>query len=482
MLEALVIVIAGCTPRRVCILALALFMLSTSKQQHWPTAILLGVGIVVADWLSTRRFRYQLALAVCLATGAGTVVWGHIMAAPENVNLVRCNMTDSILAGILPLAKDRSRAVALLGLPPRCVEYIGMSWYDPRVQDGHHPCPEVFGVSRLRLLRLFWDDPALAWRMFSQCLDDLEQQRRGLLVADHLGQVEGGYFAQTPAWTISTPVTQVKGTARRVLWLLPLGLVACYAIRAILRLRKGRLLGVEFPVVLCGVLGYTLLFLVVVGDGYQDYMRHCHLSVNLLVAVYVLAGAHLGAWVVMNAWQIANSGWHQPNVSPISAAPEPMQAGRPRVWCLAVLATVAFIATTALTAVWLRAPFPIAAHQLPAAPQNGVGCGQFELATRKPHTVEASGWVLGIRNNCRLERVILAQAGRVLPVHVFHGWVRQELIRPLGSQSSPPLGWMAAIPERCIDLQIPLQAFALLQDGTIVRLPSGAGARLTGSD
>lgn len=470
VLAGMLVVVAGPTPWRSAVLGLSLLLLAVSKQQHLATVVLLAAGLLVATCIAARRVARGPTVALCLGTCVGAALtWSSIHRSDvPTQELRKCNLTNSILGGILPLAKDRARAVELLGMPPRCVAYVGFTWYDPRREHGH-PCPEVFQVSRLSLVRLFWSDPFLPWRMLNTGLAKLAAEPAGLLVG--LGHVEGGSHARVPRRGIADLVVRLHGAPRRIFWAFPLVLVGFYAIREVFRLRGKRPPDVGQVVVICGLLAYATLFLVVIGDGYEDYLRHNHLAVNLLLATYLLAGGHLVGSLPGTCRKPAAA----------TAPAPPTKTGRLRGWRIAALWTALYLTLTALMVVRLRErPWTPAVDAAKVARQE-TDCGQLERAVRMPNgTVRVSGWVHPAPKQGAVERVILVYQGHVLPTPVFRGAPRDDISSRLGLPQLPGPGWEAAIPPRLVRHGGRLEAFLVFDDGTLESLPASPGVGLLG--
>jgi hypothetical protein len=482
VLAGMSVILAGPTPGRSILLAVLLFLLATSKQQHGPTAVLLAAGILAADWIIVGRFPRRLAIPLCVGALAGAAfgAW-DVHRVDTTKSLRRCNLTNSILAGILPLARDRERAVRLLGMPPRCVEYIGMNWYDPRMANGH-PCPEVFHVSRLRLLRLFWDDPSLPGRMVARALAELDRQPRGLLIA-HLGQVEEGYMTPVPRWSISDLVARLHGARRHAFWLLPIVPVGWYGCRAAIQLWRKRPVGVELLVPICGLLAYAMMFLIILGDGYEDYLRHNHLSVNVLLTIYLLAGWQVVVSLVRAVWRAMPAGARiaEPDVSAAGDAVDSptMRAVRLRCWSLVTFGGALFLTATAAMTTCLCTPARGGRWDGSHVDRQVVDCGRLETTVPQDDgTVRVFGWTCDARDKGPAERVILVHDGRILPVHVFRG----DVAAAFGLPKLPGLGWCAAIPRRWAGRRGPVEAYAVFKDGTMGRLPSAPGIGILGEE
>lgn len=149
-------------------------------------------GVGAASW-GARALVVGVALACAVvgmraqqhALGSGGYMWSMNMGAA----------TDTFFGAILPLHRDPDRALELIGLPASCRPYVGRTWYDEGMQPP--PCPEVGAVSRLRILRLLLDDPALGLRLAARALPMLQP-----LIVRYYGQVEGLDLAQADArWT-----------------------------------------------------------------------------------------------------------------------------------------------------------------------------------------------------------------------------------------------------------------------------------------
>lgn len=177
------------------LLAASFVLLAFSKVQYAGLPFAFVTLLILTTFSLHRRQSRSgaiwagLALAVLAAAGGvvlqsrahggGGYAWSMRMGAA----------TDTYFGAALPNVSDHGRGLALLGLPPRCAEYIGKDWYSPGMQPP--PCPEVESVPRWKLLRLAFDDPWMVVRITRQAVPLLQP-----LVVRYYGHVEGGDHQQ----------------------------------------------------------------------------------------------------------------------------------------------------------------------------------------------------------------------------------------------------------------------------------------------
>ena len=115
------------------------------------------------------RFGPVTLLLACVACLGGLYHF-HATRNEHTAHIAIANEVDTVLGAVLPAATDKQAALRDLGLPPHCAAAIGMTWYTPGFQQ-HSPCPEVDGLGRLVLIKLFLLDPATFTHPFHQVIE-----------------------------------------------------------------------------------------------------------------------------------------------------------------------------------------------------------------------------------------------------------------------------------------------------------------------
>lgn len=270
---------AGLPLAFVALLTLAIFTL----HRHQPRTGAVWAGLAVALFAAGGSVVLQSR-----AHGGGGYAWSMRMGAA----------TDTYFGAALPNVSDHGRGLALLGLPPRCAEYIGKNWYSPGMQPP--PCPEVESVPRWKLLRLALDDPWMVVRVARQAVPLLQP-----FVVRYYGHVEGGDYEQADLrignglasigeWPEALPAP-VFGA---LLGLTILGAAVAFVELARSALAGGAAAGVLLPSFVV-VLALTEVYCFAtswVGAGWVDLARH---SIVGQLAFLCL--------VVASPWQIVRS-------------------------------------------------------------------------------------------------------------------------------------------------------------------------------
>jgi len=429
----------------------------------------------IAGYVRWRRFPLGLTVSLAAASCAALALylWQYGGESPAISVLRRCNITNATFAGFLPYAKNKPRAVALVGLPPHCNQYVGMNWYDPRMAGGH-PCPEVFKVSRLSLLYLCWDDPTILWRLLNRALFDLETDCYGLLPID-LGNVEGVSRGRVPRPTVSDLVLRLGYYPRRIFYLLPAAIVAFYMIRAVVGLRRSWPPGPGILVIMAGLIAYSSFAITILGDGFLDYMRHNLLAINLLLVIYLTAAGHF-AWWLGRRWFAVAGAMQQPAET---AANVPSKSHRLAAWCAAAGATALYLGLTAGAVLIMREPYPHVAFEQSKVDASLGHCGTAENVLRGANDqLLLFGWAYDRRNQSRAARIIITCDGIPLPVHVLRGMSRRDVETGLGLPPTSRIGWETSIPARLAKRGCWLNFYAVLDDGKIVELRKAEGLGL----
>jgi len=149
-------------PNKTALIALAAISigwLGFTKQQYMPLATLLGLicSVVLLLRYEKKRIAIAFALTTLLIPFAYSQMNNDDSGHMKGVNFA--NKTDTFLWAVLPESSNKEAALSKLGLPGECIKGVGKSWYTPGVQQ-NHPCPEIEGLRRAKLIGLFINDPA----------------------------------------------------------------------------------------------------------------------------------------------------------------------------------------------------------------------------------------------------------------------------------------------------------------------------------
>ena len=263
--------------------ALALAVLGLSRQQHLLLPGVIALPIVLRFWRSARG----AALTLVLVVGAIVFVQSAIFVRPATI--VAANNADVVLGAILPASLDPARTALRLGLPARCLQSSGASWYETMGESLQSTCPEALALPKRALATLVLAEPVTIVRAMLRGLPQVQDWRLG-----YLGTVEGRDFAgheavravAGPAATSFAPV--VTALPPRVFWFALAFSVALFAIstaamlRSLMRGRPG------FFAVLIYALGATAWYAIltaILGDGYVEIPRHAELAAPALAAM-----------------------------------------------------------------------------------------------------------------------------------------------------------------------------------------------------
>ena len=158
-----------------------------SRQQHLLLPAVLALPVLVSLWRTARGIALGLALWVlAIALAQATI------ARPATITAA--NSADVVLGAILPASRDQARTAARLGLPERCLQSSGASWYETMGESLAATCPEALAMPRRTLAALAFAEPATIVRAVLRGLPQVQDWRLG-----YLGSVEGRDFAGNEA-------------------------------------------------------------------------------------------------------------------------------------------------------------------------------------------------------------------------------------------------------------------------------------------
>jgi hypothetical protein len=277
------------------LLALLVVLACTSKIQHVLFgAFLLGVLALVV--LAGRRRPLRVLAAVALGAVLGAALQGQHMLSPLATSIRHANLTNTVLHAVLGSSSAPHATAQRLGLPASCGEHAGKNWFTESVQQAH-PCPEVLGMSRLRLLVLVATEPRTVAVALGRGFDASRPW-----LSSYLGLVAGRHSAPLPErfFSWSRVLDRLPAAAWAVLLLAPPPLLGVWLL---LRRRSvppspAPLL----PLACCALYPWYALPVVVFGDGVGDVAKQFHLG-TLAVLGFWHGLALLLAVVAIARWR-----------------------------------------------------------------------------------------------------------------------------------------------------------------------------------
>ncbi|WP_300616014.1 hypothetical protein [Dokdonella sp.] len=271
--------------RRFGLLALAAFLLATSKIQHLLLPLTLALVVLVLDRLRHARFRWRGA---ALATGAVIGLFAQFVQLQREGAMMdaidQYNRADVVFTALLPASDDPAAMLSELGIDPACAIYSGHhAWEFPDLPE--RVCAGLSEFSRGDEIATLLRHPLIVPRLAVRGVLGLDPW-----IAKNLGQVEGGDFA-----TMAPPQPSL-GHVLHAQPALQVALLALPALTLFVLLghpgprRGARALDFAALVVaaMLATLGITVL-----GDGLADVAKQGHLVVNAAIA-FALVGVIAG--------------------------------------------------------------------------------------------------------------------------------------------------------------------------------------------
>lgn len=270
---------------RFVLLALAAFLLATSKIQHLLLPTVLAVIVLALDRVRLGRFAWRgvaLALGACAGFGLQAVQLQRDGAMMDAID--QYNRADVVFTALLPVADDRVALLTELGIDPACEIYNAHhAWEFPDLPE--NVCHGLSEFSRGDELKTLAKHPRIALRLAVQGVLALDPW-----IAKNLGQVEGGDFARMP------PAQPSLGRVLHAYTPLQLALLAFPALAVLALLwRPGLRRGsrrLDYAALTVATMLATLA-ITVLGDGLADVAKQGHLVVNAALA-FALVGLVAG--------------------------------------------------------------------------------------------------------------------------------------------------------------------------------------------
>ena len=190
-------------------------MVAFAKEQFFLLPLVLVAVSLPLLWATSRGFVLVLVAVATLA-----VPWHATISRTETI--AHANRANAYLGLILPASGKLDATLSRLGLPERCGEMSGASWYLPRGEDLRVACPEALGLPSTAFLRLALSEPETLARAAARVLPTTQNPLPG-----NLGVVAGAQWAsigtQSP-WLGSLLVPGAMTLP--VAWYIGLGILA----------------------------------------------------------------------------------------------------------------------------------------------------------------------------------------------------------------------------------------------------------------
>jgi hypothetical protein len=262
--------------------ALALLGLGLSRQQHAYLPLFLAALMLPVGWRYRRGwsvFVVVVALAVAIAQAL----------IPRPATIRAANNVDVVLGTLLPLARDQTRALAVLQLPERCAGAIGSTWYVTMGEDLAERCPEAAKLPRSHVVDLLLDEPSLAVRALAKAAPlarTMLLRYLGTRAGERYAMIEGEKFPL--AFSIAPYLERLPLYAHVGWQIFVFALLALtLAIWMIAGARGGGSAGALMTSALAGIFCYAFASSVL-GDGFVEVARHVHLGTIAGAALLLL--------------------------------------------------------------------------------------------------------------------------------------------------------------------------------------------------
>ncbi|MGH8714492.1 MAG: hypothetical protein ACREYB_10850 [Casimicrobiaceae bacterium] len=266
--------------------ALGLAVLGMSRQQHLLLPAVLALPVVLSLWRPARGAALALAIEVC------AIVLVQATWIPRPATIAAANDADVVLGAILPASRDPARTAARLGLPARCLQSSGASWYEAMGESLQQTCPEALVLPPRALAALAFTEPATIVRAILRGLPQLQDWQLG-----YLGTVEGRDFAghrevramAGPAAISLAPLVTALPPA--VFWFAlaaSLALLATSAVATAHALRRRRSAPFALVIFALAATAWYAILTAILGDGYVEIPRHAQLAAPCLGAMLLI--------------------------------------------------------------------------------------------------------------------------------------------------------------------------------------------------
>lgn len=378
--------------------ALGLTGLGLSRQQHLLLPAVLALPAVLSLW------RPALRAALAIVALVAVIAYAQTALIPRQPTIVAANSVNTVLGAILPASADPQLTAERLGLPKRCLQSVGATWYVAMGETLQDTCPEALAVPRSRQAMLAIAEPATLLRAGLRALPQLQDWRLG-----YLGTVEGRDYAGAEAvraiagpaaLSVAPAVTRLPPAVSLFVLTASLVLLAISAVVALAAAALERRAPLALVLYALTASAWYAIATAIAGDGYVEVARHAQLAApSLFAAAVILVGTLFAPLLVLVGG------------SARSAVASPLAAMTFAAVSLGLAALLQPALRTTLTAV------PMAIGVVDRPRENTVPAGPVELA----------GWALdplGVTNV-----VIVTDAGEAIEA--------QRNLRYAGARGEP---------------------------------------------
>ncbi|MGA8276590.1 MAG: hypothetical protein WB784_00105 [Rhodanobacteraceae bacterium] len=274
---------AHATRVRFVLLALAGFVLASSKIQHLLLPFALGVIVLIFEWFEWRRVTWR-SMALLIGGLAG-LCFQFVQMQRDNAMMAairQYNAADVVFTGLVPFAQQPRALLAAHGIDPSCARFRGRdAWQLPGLPD--RECQGLANFSRAEELTILLRHPTIAARLAWHGARALDPW-----IASNIGHVAGGDFAKFPAGMPSIGnALHASRPLQRMLLALPFVALAVLILRPRWRPRL-----FEYAMLISTLMIVTFV-VTVFGDGLADTAKQGHLIINAALA-FLLAPAVIG--------------------------------------------------------------------------------------------------------------------------------------------------------------------------------------------
>jgi hypothetical protein len=271
----------------------SLIGLGMSRQQHLLLPALLALPAMISLWRSALRAALALLAVVCAIASMQAVVVGR------HPTIAAANSADVVLGAILPASLDPEVTARRLGLPERCLQSVGATWYVPMGETLAKTCPEALAVPRVRTMLLLITEPVTLLRAALRAIPQLQDWRLG-----YMGAVEGQEYggadvvravAGPAAFSVAPTVTELPPPIFLLALTASLGLLGVTTIVSFAAAALGRRAPLALSLYALTATAWYAIATAIGGDGYVEVPRHAQLAAATLFATTVLLVAPLVA-------------------------------------------------------------------------------------------------------------------------------------------------------------------------------------------
>ena len=253
------------------ILALALVSLAFSREQY----ALLAPALTVAAWPWLWQRSSHLAVSAFGVALVASII--SFALTPRGDLVARANRVDAYMGVLVPATGHPTEAISVLGLPQRCENMVGATWYLRHGENLDEQCPEAYKLESWAFARLAMRQPDTIPRAVARVLPAAQElgMDLGTMADDHrVAMNELPWWLRSPLhalqWRI--PVLVYVWMTLAAVLAAPLALLAALA-WARPSTGEGSGTSLLLALLLGGTVLYSLLT-TVLGDGLSEAARH----------------------------------------------------------------------------------------------------------------------------------------------------------------------------------------------------------------